>query len=157
MCTVENNFMIKTLLIDLDGTVALLPAGSRDFVNAVPNEPLIAKLKLFKHMGYKLVLCSARGDKRRGNNPFDSVALEVMKEISDWLNKTSLIYLFDEIVVGKKQYAELYIDDKGICPEAFMLGIDTADAWAKFSKSAMFKQCVLNWLNKDENTIYLNL
>lgn len=155
----ENIYTNTAFVIDLDGTLALLPKGSRDFVNAMPNELLIAKLKALKLKGHKLILSSARGDKRRGNEPFDTVALTVMQEISEWLNKHDLIYLFDEIIVGNKRYAELYIDDKGLCPEAFLNGIHTAKDWAEFSKSLDFKICLANWQNKKVkgNTLHLGL
>lgn len=149
----------KQLVLDLDDTISLLQKGSRDFINAEPNWPIIDKLKQLKQEGYKLILCSARGDKRRGDKPFDAVALQIMQEVSIWLNKHELIYLFDEVILGQKRYAELYIDDKGICPEAFILGLDTAETWREFSKSAMFTQCVRNWLAQKagKSQIHLSL
>ena len=138
--------MLKQFIIDLDQTISLLPYGSRDFANAELNRPLIAELYLLKEHGWKIILSSARGDQRRGTESFESVEQDVALEIGKWLVKYHLTDLFDEIVIGKKRYAELYIDDKGICPEAFLAGIQDAKAWKEFCQSTEFEQCVDRWL-----------
>lgn len=141
--------MLKQFIIDLDQTIALLPDHSRDFINAKPNENLIAELRILKQKGWKLILVSARGDKRRGSKPFQSVKQDVEQEILGWLLKHCLLDLFDEIVIGKKRYGELYIDDKGICPEAFLAGIQDAKIWREFSQSTEFEQCIDRWLRNN--------
>jgi len=150
---------MKQIIIDLDGTLAILPKGSRDFMQAKVNVALVAKLKTYKQDGYKLILSSARGDKRRGAEPFDTVSEQVANEVIGWLNKHSLLHLFDEVLLGQKRFGELYIDDKGLPPEAFVLGLDTDDAWAAYAKSAHFKTSVLNWLaaQSGEQSLYLSL
>lgn len=132
----------KSLVIDLDKTLALLPDGSRDFMNAELNLPLLSELMAARAKGYKLKLVTARGDRRRNGQPFSTVMAEVEQEIMGWLRIHNLEHFFDEIQIGLKPYAELYIDDKGIPPEAFVGGITTAKQWSKLIKSKSFANLV---------------
>lgn len=148
--------MLKQIVVDLDGTIALLPKGSRAFLEADVNKPLVLALLKLKHKGYRLILDTARGDKRRGKEPFSSISQQVEQEVMGWLIANGLEYLFDEIRMGSKRYAELYVDDKGIPPQALLSGISTAEAWANFAQSAYFKTAIANFAS-GANVIHLPL
>jgi capsule biosynthesis phosphatase len=142
---------LKKIVVDLDGTLSLLPTGSRDFANAKPNLELISELIKLKEKGFKLILSTARGDQRRGTDHFSMVAPEVEAEVFNWLTKNNLTDLFDEIQIGLKSYAELYVDDKGIPPQAFAEGITDAERWAGFCQSDSFRNCVKSYTKPDKH------
>lgn len=128
----------RQLVIDLDGTLAMLEPGSRDFADAEPNWQLIGTLRSAKERGTRIILQTARGDKRRGFLPFNTVRAEVYNEVHSWLAKHDLLCLFDEISIGEKRYGDLYIDDKGIPWQAYCAGLTTPQAWQEWLNSALF-------------------
>lgn len=101
-------------MVDVDDTLCF--AEGRDYENARPNQPLIAKLAAMRRDGWKVILFTARGQiSCQGDLP---LILRTVKPILvEWLERHGVQY--DDLLFGKP-YADLYIDDKGMTPEDFL-------------------------------------
>ena len=103
----------KRIVVDYDDTIAL--NKNRDWVNAIPNTPLIKKMNKLYYEGWTIDIFTARG----------SISCKTRKAASDkyrdgietWLTKHKVKY---NILSFDKPLAAYYIDDKGISPELFL-------------------------------------
>ncbi len=103
----------KTAVVDVDGTI--LTTEGRDYDNSQPIVPVIEGLRALKADGWHIVLFTARGQGRSGNN-IETVREDVTREITTFCEKHDVPY--DELILGKP-WARLYIDDRGLRPEEF--------------------------------------
>lgn len=143
------------LIVDFDGTVTNLRLDGSvelDLNKATPKSSLISQLKALKPT-HHLVLYTARGMKR-SKGQYHLVADDVKAEVVGWLEQHQLLDLFDELLLGMKPYGELYIDESGIPPQAFVLGITDRTAWIKFCQSAHFATAIQNF-NSPPNQLHL--
>lgn len=101
----------KTIVFDVDDV--LCDNKNRDYENAVPLRENIAKLNGLHHMGYKIVLHTARGMVSCGG---DVAAADKKNRavLEKWLADNGVMY--DELVFGKP-IAMMYVDDKCMTPD----------------------------------------
>lgn len=104
----------KAIVFDIDGTISF--CLDRDFANAKPNIPLIQKLNKFYDEGWRIILCTSRGNLSCDGD------LEKRKEkyealIVDWMDRHGVKY---HELSFHKEYAEYYVDDKALTPEQFI-------------------------------------
>ena len=109
---------MKTLVIDLDGTIALDKLGA-DYESCAPNLGLISKLHHYKSLGYEIVIYTAR-NMNSLKEKVGRINVETLPVILDWLNKNHVPY--DEVFVGKPWCGEqgFYVDDRAIRPDEFV-------------------------------------
>lgn len=108
---------MKRLIIDLDETITL---SARDgYENAVPNLPLIARLREYRQGGFEIVINTSRNVRTFGGN-VGKINAHTLPVIFAWLEKHSVP--FDEIYVGKPWCGleGFYVDDKSIRPSEFI-------------------------------------
>lgn len=104
---------VKTIVFDFDNTIAM--HQGRDWENAKPNVELIKKLNNLHDLGYRIVILTSRGS--LSCNTLEQRIVNNYSQIESWLNKHDVKY--DELSFAKP-YAEYYIDDKALTPEAFI-------------------------------------
>ena len=103
----------KTAVVDVDGTI--LTTVGRDYENSRPIVEVVAGLRALKEAGWHIILHTARGMGRSGNN-IELVREQVTEEITSFCEKFDVPY--DELIIGKP-WGRVYIDDRGMRPEEF--------------------------------------
>lgn len=104
----------RTLVVDVDDTVCFTPGF--DYASSISNEPVVAKLREARDLGWRIVLYTARGQGRSGGR-IETVAADVFEEVRSFCGRFDVP--FDEIVVGKP-LARWYVDDKALRPGEFV-------------------------------------
>ena len=117
---------MKRLIIDLDETITL---SARDgYENAVPNVPLIARLREYREAGFEIVIMTSRNVRTYCGN-IGKINVHTLPVILAWLARHDVP--FDEIYVGKPWCGTegFYVDDKSVRPSEF-LRYSLADIYA---------------------------
>jgi len=106
--------------VDFDGTIA-----ETRFPEIIgPRKKTIAAVKLLKAQGHKIILWTSRAGKdlenavewcKRQGLVFDAVNEPLPEQMARWGNDT------------RKIYADVYIDDRAITPEALEKTVDEAE------------------------------
>lgn len=95
-------------VFDLDDTICV--HRNRDYVNAIPIESTIEKIRKMKEDGWEIVIYSARGQVSC-NGVLSEIERRNRGVVEAWLDKNAVPY--DELVFGKP-LGDLYVDDKGM-------------------------------------------
>lgn len=109
---------MKTLLIDLDGTLTI-DEDNVDYIDKKPNFALIQTLKDYKKQGFKINIFTSR-NMRTFDGELEEIKNYTLPTIISWLKKHGVPY--DEIIIGKPWcgYDGFYVDDKAIRPSEFI-------------------------------------
>lgn len=106
---------MKKLVIDVDFTIS---KKNITYVNALPHNEMIAKINMYKDMGFYIVLFSARNMKTY-NGDIELIEANTRPVLIDWLEKNNVKY--DELILGKPWNDEgFYIDDNAVRPLEFL-------------------------------------
>ncbi|WP_281544088.1 HAD hydrolase family protein [Grimontia sp. SpTr1] len=107
---------MKRLIVDLDGT--LTKANTNDYVNVLPRQDVIEKLREYSEKGFEITISTARNMRTFEGN-VGKININTLPVIVEWLNRYRVPY--DEILVGKPWCGNegFYIDDKAIRPSEF--------------------------------------
>tara|TARA_B100000674_G_C37976642_1_gene979712 strand:+ start:6088 stop:6471 length:384 start_codon:yes stop_codon:yes gene_type:complete len=107
----------SSIVIDLDQTICFSESG--DYINALPNNEVIAKLREMKNLGFSIVIYTARNMRTFAGN-LGKINVHTLPTIIKWLDKYNVPY--DEIMVGKPWPGPqgFYVDDKAIRPNEFI-------------------------------------
>ena len=105
------------LIVDLDETITL--NAEAGYADAVPNLPLIARLREYKSQGFEIVISTSRNMRTYAGN-VGKINVNTLPIILAWLKKHDVPY--DEVYVGKPWCGEdgFYVDDKAVRPAEFM-------------------------------------
>jgi len=108
---------MKNLIVDLDDTISFTNEG--DYLNSIPNYPLVEKLKEYKLLNFTITINTSRNMRTFKGN-VGKINVETLPNIINWLNRHEIPY--DEIYVGKPWcgFEGFYIDDKSIRPSEFV-------------------------------------
>jgi len=108
---------MKRLIIDLDDTITL--SAQEGYANAVPNLPLIARLRDYRQLGFDIVINTSRNMRTFEGN-VGKINVHTLPLIIGWLDRHAVPY--DEIHVGKPWCGldGFYVDDKAIRPAEFL-------------------------------------
>lgn len=108
---------MKRLVLDLDNTITI-HGGSR-YEEAIPNRPLIEKMRTYRMEGFEIIIATARNMNSYDNN-IGKINANTLPIIIDWLAKHDVPY--DEIWVGKPWCGHdgFYVDDKAVRPDEFV-------------------------------------
>ena len=104
----------SVLVFDIDDTISI--HKNRDYVNAIPIQPVIDKLNELHDRGYYIKLFTGRGQLSCKGN----LALIIERNqavLEDWLKRHNVKY--DELIFGKP-LGDWYIDDKGMDVDDFL-------------------------------------
>ena len=107
---------MKRLIIDLDETITL--SAHDGYAHAVPNLPLIARLREYRDGGYEIVISTSRNMQTWAGN-IGKINVHTLPLILAWLERHAVPY--DEVHVGKPWCGKegFYVDDKAIRPAEF--------------------------------------
>lgn len=104
------------IVFDLDDTISI--HTNRDFANASPIQETIKKIRALKKDGCEITIYSARG---QSSCKGDLALIEERnrRQVETWLKKYDVPY--DQLLFGKP-LGDLYVDDKGVSLEDFLVG-----------------------------------
>jgi capsule biosynthesis phosphatase len=107
---------MKRLIIDLDETITL--SAHDGYEHAVPNLPLIARLRDYRDSGFEIVISTSRNMQTWAGN-IGKINVHTLPLILAWLERHAVPY--DEVYVGKPWCGKegFYVDDKAIRPAEF--------------------------------------
>ena len=107
---------MKRIIMDLDDTISFTSSGN--YRDAVPNLPVLEKLREYKDEGFEIVIYSSR-NVRTYEGQIGKINAFTLPIMVEWLDRYEVPY--DEIIVGKPWcgYEGFYVDDKAIRPDEF--------------------------------------
>lgn len=110
---------MKKIIIDLDGTLTVEDTNL-PYDEKLPQEDVIQKLRIYKELGFTIVIHSARNMRTYEGN-IGKINVHTLPKILKWLTLHSVP--FDEVVIGKPWCGEegFYVDDRAIRPNEFIL------------------------------------
>ena len=108
-----------TLIFDVDGTLCPIKEKNEEYIDLIPNNKMIEKLKEYKKQGAKIVLFSSRNMNTYNGN-IGLINANTAVTMREWLDKWNIPY--DEIIFGKPWpgHKGLYIDDRTVRPDEFL-------------------------------------
>lgn len=107
---------MKRLIMDLDDTLTRNYDGS--YMDVLPNELVIKRLREYKEKGFEIVINTSRNMRTYSGN-VGLINANTLPVILKWLEKYDVP--FDEIYTGKPWCGNegFYVDDKSIRPSEF--------------------------------------
>ena len=109
---------MKAIVMDIDNTFCE-KRGTKEYKDLIPYAEVVEQMKVYREMGYKIVLQTARQmNTHQGNvGLINKITVPVLIE---WLEKWGIPY--DELHVGKPWcgHTGFYVDDRAIRPSEFM-------------------------------------
>lgn len=108
-----------TLVVDIDGTLCPIKKKEEEYINLVPYQKMVDKLKEYKAKGVKIVLFSSRNMNSYNGN-LGLINKYTAKTLMAWLEKWDIPY--DEILFGKPWpgHFGFYVDDRSVRPDEFL-------------------------------------
>lgn len=108
---------MNKLIVDLDNTIAGPKLES--YADCPPNQPVINKIKVYKKMGFEIVIHTARNMRTYAGN-VGRINVKTLPVITEWLDRHGVPY--DEIWVGKPWCGPkgFYVDDRALRPDEFV-------------------------------------
>ena len=100
---------MKTIVMDLDNTISFTKNG--DYSAAEVDIEVVAKMREYKEMGFKIVIHSARNMRTYDGN-LGLINANTLPVVMRWLDENDIPY--DEILMGKPWcgFDGFYVDDK---------------------------------------------
>ncbi len=119
-----------TLVIDIDGTLCPIKKQDEAYMDLVPHQAVVDKIKEYKEAGAKIVLFTAR-NMRTYNGNLGLINANTAITMTKWLEKWDIPY--DEIIYGKPWPDKngFYVDDRTVRPDEFI----------KYSHEEILKIC----------------
>lgn len=105
----------KTIVVDVDETLCVVK--DRDFKNAVPIQEVIDKVNEYYENGYRIIVSTARG--QNSCKTVEEMNEKYREVTEEWLKEHNVKY--HELEIGYKKNADMYVDDKAVRPEEFVL------------------------------------
>ena len=102
---------MKTIVMDLDNTISFTKNG--DYSAAEVDIEVVAKMREYKEMGFKIVIHSARNMRTYDGN-LGLINANTLPVVMRWLDENDIPY--DEILMGKPWcgFDGFYVDDKAV-------------------------------------------
>ncbi len=108
-----------TFVFDIDGTLCPIKQKGEEYIDLVPYEKMVKKIREYKAGGAKIVLFTSRNMNSYNGN-IGMINANTAKVMLAWLDKWDIPY--DEIVYGKPWpgHRGFYVDDRSIRPDEFL-------------------------------------
>ena len=108
-----------TFVFDIDGTICPIKKKDEEYIDLVPFEKMVKKLREYKTGGAKIVLFTSRNMNSYSGN-IGMINANTAKILLAWLEKWDIPY--DEIVYGKPWpgHRGFYVDDRSVRPDEFL-------------------------------------
>jgi capsule biosynthesis phosphatase len=116
---------MKRIIIDLDHTLCVPDPGSdqsldpsEKYRNAAPVPGVIAQLRVYRGMGFEIVINTSRNMRTYGGD-VEAIKANSLPLILAWLAEHDVPY--DEVIVGKPWcgFEGFYVDDRAVRPSEF--------------------------------------
>ena len=107
---------MRTLVIDLDGTICEQTGGGEHYFSAKPIQDVIDRVNKLKASGCAIIIHTARGMNLYNWN-VTRIELEFRSKTEYWLKENGVQY--DKLVFGKPP-GDMYVDDKAAHVETFL-------------------------------------
>lgn len=108
----------KVIVLDIDGTLCYKRKSNESYLDVLPIQSTLDKVKEYKKMGFYIILFTARQMRTHEGN-VGKINAVTGKELFAWLEKFEIP--FDEVHLGKPWCGHngFYVDDKAIRPDEF--------------------------------------
>lgn len=110
---------MNSIIFDIDGTICPIKKLNENYLDLVPYDEMVEKIKMLKQQGFKIILFTSRNMKTYDGN-IDLILKNTKPILEQWLKKWNIEY--DEIVFGKPWPGPdgLYVDDRSIRPKELL-------------------------------------
>lgn len=110
---------MNSIIFDIDGTICPIKKQNEKYIDLIPYEDMVNKIRDLKSIGYKIILFTSR-NMRTYNNDIDLILKNTKPIIEKWLEKWNIPY--DELIIGKPWPGPngYYVDDRSIRPKEFL-------------------------------------
>lgn len=108
-----------TFVFDIDGTICPIKKKEQEYMDLIPYQEMVEKLKEYKQGGARIVLFTSRNMNSYNGN-IGMINANTAKVMLAWLEKWEIPY--DEIIYGKPWpgHRGFYVDDRSIRPDEFL-------------------------------------
>lgn len=123
-----------TFCFDIDGTLCPIKKKEEEYIDLVPYQEMVDKLREYKEGGARIVLFTSRNMNSYGGN-IGLINANTAKVLLKWLDKWEIPY--DEIIYGKPWpgHKGFYVDDRTVRPDEFLkYSVDELDEICKNSR-----------------------
>ena len=110
---------MNSIIFDIDGTICPIKKQNEEYIDLIPNDKMVKKIRDLKSGGYKIILFTSR-NMRTYNNDIDLILKNTKPIIEKWLDKWNIPY--DELIIGKPWTGPngYYVDDRSIRPKELL-------------------------------------
>jgi capsule biosynthesis phosphatase len=108
-----------TFVFDIDGTICPVKKKTEEYIDLIPYQDIVDKMREYKEGGARIVLFTSRNmNSYQGN--IGMINAHTAKVMLEWLEKWEIPY--DEIIYGKPWpgHRGFYVDDRSIRPDEFL-------------------------------------
>lgn len=108
-----------TFVFDIDGTICPIKKKTQEYIDLVPYQEIVKKIREYKEGGAKITLFTSRNMNSYNGN-IGMINANTAKVMFEWLEKWDIPY--DEIIYGKPWpgHRGFYVDDRSIRPDEFL-------------------------------------
>lgn len=108
-----------TFIFDVDGTICPIKKPDEKYIDLVPYNNILERIRFYKDNGAKIILFSSRNMNTYHGN-IGLINKNTAKVLLEWLEKWNVPY--DEIIYGKPWpgHKGFYVDDRTIRPDEFL-------------------------------------
>lgn len=110
---------MNSIIFDIDGTICPIKKPNENYLDLVPYDEMLEKIKILKQQGFKIILFTSRNMRTYDGN-IDLILKNTKPILEQWLKKWNIEY--DEIIFGKPWPGSdgLYVDDRSIRPKELL-------------------------------------
>ena len=108
----------RCIVMDVDGTLCPIKKPGQHYLDLVPEESVIERLREYRAAGFYIILCTSRNMRTYEGN-VGLINANTAKLLFTWLDLHNIPY--DEVHFGKPWagHGGFYVDDKAIRPDEF--------------------------------------
>lgn len=108
-----------SFIFDIDGTICPIKKKDEEYMDLIPYEDIVKKIRSLKEDGYKIILFTSRNMNSYSGN-LGLINKNTAKVMLNWLDKWDIPY--DEIIYGKPWPGRFgfYVDDRAVRPKELL-------------------------------------
>lgn len=108
-----------SFIFDIDGTICPIKKKNEEYMDLIPYENIVKKIRSLKEDGYKIILFTSRNMNSYSGN-LGLINKNTAKVMLNWLDKWDIPY--DEIIYGKPWPGRFgfYVDDRAVRPKELL-------------------------------------
>ena len=108
-----------SFIFDIDGNICVIKKKDEEYMDLIPYENIVKKIRSLKEDGYKIILFTSRNMNSYSGN-LGLINKNTAKVMLNWLDKWDIPY--DEIIYGKPWPGRFgfYVDDRAVRPKELL-------------------------------------